>query len=47
MGIADTKKTEEILPPNPPFNLTTLQTEAYRLHGINPSRSLKADSLCT
>ena len=41
-GIADTKKTEEILPPNPPFNLTTLQTEAYRLHGINPSRSLAA-----
>ena len=41
-GIALTKKTEETLPPNPPFNLTTLQTEAYRLHGINPSRSLAA-----
>ena len=34
------KKTQE-LPPNPPFNLTTLQTEAYRLFGINPGKTLQ------
>ncbi len=34
------KKTQEI-PPNPPFNLTTLQTEAYRVFGINPARALQ------
>src|SRR3989344_3192072 len=39
-GIAETKKTEEALPPNPPFNLTTLQTEAYRLYNINPGNTL-------
>jgi DNA topoisomerase I len=38
----DTKKSEQILPPNPPFNLTNLQTEIYRLHGITPSRTLQA-----
>ena len=37
---AETKKTEKRLPPNPPFNLTTLQTEAYRFYGISPSRTL-------
>src|SRR3989344_1677524 len=41
-GIAETKKTEEALPPNPPFNLTTLQTEAYRLYNINPGNTLSA-----
>lgn len=39
---AKTKKSETILPPNPPFNLTTLQTEAYKFYGITPSNSLKA-----
>ena len=39
---ASTKKTEQILPPNPPFNLTTLQTEAYKFHGITPSNTLRA-----
>ncbi|MGA2130544.1 MAG: DNA topoisomerase I [Candidatus Pacearchaeota archaeon] len=34
------KKTQEI-PPNPPFNLTILQTEAYRVFGINPARTLQ------
>lgn len=39
---ASTKKTEQIIPPNPPFNLTTLQTEAYKFHGITPSKTLQA-----
>ncbi len=37
-----TDKKEQILPPNPPFNLTTLQTEAYKFHGITPSNTLKS-----
>jgi len=37
---AETKKTEQHLPPNPPFNLTTLQTESYRFYGISPSKTL-------
>ncbi|HEA46300.1 MAG TPA: DNA topoisomerase I [Candidatus Pacearchaeota archaeon] len=41
-GKAETKKTQKNLPPNPPFNLTTLQTEAYRIHNINPGRTLSA-----
>ena len=41
-GIAQTKKTEQKLPPNPPFNLTTLQTEAYKFHGITPANTLRA-----
>ena len=40
-AIAETKKTQQKLPPNPPFNLTTLQTEAYRLYGITPSKTLQ------
>jgi len=40
-GQAKTDKTEQILPPNPPFNLTALQTEAYRLFGYSPSRTLQ------
>ena len=36
-----TEKKEQIIPPNAPFNLTTLQTEAYNLHGITPSRTLQ------
>ena len=39
-GNASTEKTEQNIPPNPPFNLTTLQTEAYSLYGINPSKTL-------
>jgi DNA topoisomerase I len=41
-GIASTKKSEQSIPPNPPFNLTTLQTECYKLYGITPTNSLKA-----
>ena len=37
----NTDKKEQILPPNPPFNLTTLQTEVYKFHGITPSNTLK------
>ena len=37
-----TEKKQEILPPQPPFNLTTLQTEAYKFYGITPSNTLKA-----
>jgi len=40
IGKAETKKSEKVLPPNPPFNLTALQTESYRLFGINPSKTL-------
>ncbi|VVB84057.1 Reverse gyrase [uncultured archaeon] len=40
-AIANTIKKEEILPPNPPFNLTVLQMEAYRLYGITPARALQ------
>ena len=41
-GIAQTKIAEQKLPPNTPFNLTDLQTEAYKLYGITPSNTLKA-----
>ena len=41
-GKAETKKKEQKLSPNPPFNLTNLQTEAYRIFGINPRKTLEA-----
>ena len=34
------KKQEKVSPPSP-FNLTTLQTEAYKFYGITPSRTLQ------
>lgn len=37
----ETKKIEKSLPPNPPFNLTTLQTEVYRFYSITPSKTLE------
>lgn len=40
-GKAITEKIEQNLPPNPPFNLTNLQTEAYYLYGINPAKTLE------
>jgi DNA topoisomerase-1 len=40
-AIAKTEKTEQQIPPNPPFNLTALQTEAYRLYGITPIKTLQ------
>jgi DNA topoisomerase-1 len=40
-ALASTIKKEEFLSPNPPFNLTILQMEAYRLHGLTPARTLQ------
>ena len=40
-ALADTIKKQEILAPNPPFNLTNLQMEAYRLFGFTPARTLQ------
>ena len=37
----NTKKTQQILTPPVPFDLTTLQTESYRVYGINPSQTLQ------
>lgn len=39
-GIAQTTLTEEEISAPFPFDLTTLQTEAYRFHGITPSQTL-------
>ncbi len=36
-----TKKTEQTLSPLPPFNLTALQMESYRIYGITPVRTLQ------
>jgi len=40
-GIAETKKSKQIIPPPAPFDLTSLQTEAYKFHGITPSQTLQ------
>ncbi|MBX4212207.1 DNA topoisomerase I [Candidatus Pacearchaeota archaeon] len=40
-GDAETKTKEEKTPPPTPFDLTTLQREAYRLYKMNPSETLK------
>ena len=39
---ATTKKTKEFLPPPAPFDLTSLQTEVYKFHGITPSQTLSS-----
>ena len=39
-GTAETKESEESPQPPVPFDLTTLQREAYRLHKISPSSTL-------
>lgn len=39
-ALAKTKKTEESISPPVPFDLTTLQREAYRLYKMNPSETL-------
>jgi DNA topoisomerase I len=39
--IAETIKKQEALPPPVPFNLTVLQTEAYKFYGLNPSKTLQ------
>lgn len=40
-AVAKTERKIQILPPNPPFDLTSLQTEAYKFFGITPSRTLQ------
>lgn len=37
----ETTKKDQTLPPPVPFNLTTLQTEAYKHYGIAPARTLQ------
>jgi DNA topoisomerase-1 len=41
-ALAETSKTSQTLPPQAPFDLTTLQTEAYKFYGITPSKTLQA-----
>jgi DNA topoisomerase I len=36
-----TEKSEQFIKPPTPFDLTTLQTEAYKFYGINPARTLQ------
>lgn len=36
-----TKKTQQTIIPPPPFDLTSLQTEAYKFFSINPARTLE------
>ncbi len=40
-GVASTEKKEQELPPGVPFNLTGLQTEAYKFYSITPSNTLR------
>ncbi|GIU68311.1 MAG: DNA topoisomerase I [Candidatus Pacearchaeota archaeon] len=40
-GIAKTEKKEKKVPPPEPFNLTSLQSEAYSLYKITPSKTLE------
>jgi DNA topoisomerase-1 len=40
-GTAETTNKQESISPPVPFDLTTLQREAYRLHKISPSETLK------
>ena len=37
----ETKKTEQIIEPPHPFDLTTLQTEAYKFFSLTPARTLQ------
>ena len=41
IGTAETKINRQNIIPPFPFDLTTLQTEAYRFFGINPARTLQ------
>jgi DNA topoisomerase I len=38
---AKTTKREQIFPPNTPFNLTSLQMESYKFHGLTPAQTLR------
>lgn len=39
---AETTKSKQTITPPAPFDLTTLQTEAYKFHSITPSNTLRA-----
>ena len=39
---AETKKTKQIITPPVPFDLTSLQTESYKFHGITPTNTLSS-----
>ncbi len=39
--IESVEKREQIVQPNPPFDLTSLQVEAYRVFGVAPARTLE------
>ncbi|MBU7005074.1 MAG: DNA topoisomerase I, partial [Theionarchaea archaeon] len=39
-NVAESKRKVSEVPPGPPFDLTTLQTEAYRHFGFSPSRTM-------
>ena len=41
-GFAVMKKSQKTVVPPVPFDLTTLQTEAYKNHGITPSKTLES-----
>jgi DNA topoisomerase I len=38
---ATTKKTKQTIKPPAPFDLTSLQTESYKFHGLTPSQTLQ------
>ncbi|MBI2044274.1 DNA topoisomerase I [Candidatus Pacearchaeota archaeon] len=40
--VLKTEKKEQTISPGVPFDLTTLQTEAYKFHGITPAKTLQA-----
>ncbi|MDD5740416.1 MAG: DNA topoisomerase I [Candidatus Nanoarchaeia archaeon] len=40
-AIANTTKTQQIITPPAPFDLTTLQIEAYKFHSITPANTLQ------
>ena len=40
-AVAVLEKKSQMLPPNPPFDLTTLQTESYRVCGTTPARTMQ------
>ncbi len=39
--VAETKKKSQSIQPNPPFSLTALQMEAYKVLGLTPTRTLQ------
>ena len=39
--IESVEKREQVIQPNPPFDLTSLQVEAYRVFGVAPARTME------